>query len=256
MSDTRFQTIGDRNKIRVALLGSPSISKATWGRRGIHAVRLRSTGPRNLFRETFHALVVDLDSTTDSEARMAARAGEWMGVPLVLIKSSAASGEVTELLHHGAEDVITGPVSDEFIAARVASIVRPLMGQQHYRRAGIWVGDSFVDLQRRVISSPRRASRTLLLPELLLFRALLSAQGGVVRYQDLAVALRNSSGTASVNSVRRWIKRLRETLEVDPTNPRSLLNVWGVGYRMVLTTEDGPAFVEQPVRLPQEVRQS
>jgi DNA-binding response OmpR family regulator len=180
------------------------------------------------------ALLVDLDSLEPADIRSVRQVREWLGIPLIVLQSAASSADVTKLIDYGAEDVITSAASDEFAAVRIASIVRPLTTRHRLWNGRVRVGDNVIDLQKHVISGPQLDGRPLSLRELLLFRALLRAQGAVVDYSDLAATLGHTQRDASVTSVRRHVRKLREILEVNPARPHLLLNVRGIGYRMVI----------------------
>jgi len=213
------------------------------GRHGLEPVRLRDS--RQAFRQPFYALVVHLDALRPDERRLTRRVREWLGVPVIFIQSTALSDDVTALMRHGAEDVITGNVGVDFAAARIASVVRPLVGRNPPRGSRVSVGNKVIDLRERVVTSPRGDSEVLPLSELLVLRTLVHAGGGAVTYTELAAALSGvGARRVSMSSIRRVVRRLRELLEDNPIAPSLLLTVWGVGYRIAIDESPEGAAVE------------
>jgi DNA-binding response OmpR family regulator len=157
------------------------------------------------------------------------RVRETDAPPVIML---TAKGEETDRLvglELGADDYVTKPFSPREVVARVRAVLRRgargRSGQSILR-----YGDLTVDGRRREVS---RADRPIALTrrefDLLL---LLAAHPGTAfsraelleRVWDFAWA--GDSATVTVH-----IRRLREKIESDPSAPRHLVTVWGVGYR-------------------------
>jgi two-component system KDP operon response regulator KdpE len=57
--------------------------------------------------------------------------------------------------------------------------------------------------------------------------------GHVVTYSSLADAVWGGDYPDSANSLKVYIRRLREKIEDDPGNPRLILTTSGIGYSLV-----------------------
>ena len=179
-----------------------------------------------------HAIIVDLATGGRSDLEFAWRAHDDADVPLLFLWPGAPSDDVVELLHQGAEDVITESLSGDVVAARVSAVIRRTAARRRGARRKVSWGDTTVDLDSRGVCSPRgrwSLSRT----EHALLLALLRAQGRTSNQQELIAAIWGGFSRGSAHNLRRCVKHLREKIEVHPSQPSLLVNVWGVGYRLL-----------------------
>jgi len=156
--------------------------------------------------------------------------GAGIESPVIML---TARGEVTDRvvgLEIGADDYVSKPFSPKEVVARIKAVLRrggATDGEEDEvlrfdgmtidpRSREIVVSGSSVrltakefDLLHHLASSPRTVfSRYRLLDEL------------------WDVAFEGDPATVTVH-----VRRIREKIEVDPSNPRHLVTVWGVGYR-------------------------
>jgi DNA-binding response OmpR family regulator len=160
------------------------------------------------------------------------RLRERWPIPVVML---TALGDETDRLvgfETGADDYVTKPFSPRELALRVRSVLRRSRGAGLPDRADtgtIADGDLVVDLAAHEV----RASGTLVQLtsreyDLLVF-LMRNPRKAFTREQLLAEVWSWTFGDTSTVTVH--VRRLREKLEADPTMPRRIVTVWGVGYR-------------------------
>jgi DNA-binding response OmpR family regulator len=151
--------------------------------------------------------------------------------PVIIL---TARGEETDRivgLELGADDYVTKPFSPREVVARARAVLRRTSEHSPLDTSGsVRVGAFEIDLDRREV---RREGETVHLTrkefDLL---AYMSTRSGVTftRSQLLEdvwdFAWDGDSATVTVH-----IRRLREKIEDDPSDPHHLVTVWGVGYR-------------------------
>ena len=142
------------------------------------------------------------------------------------------SGRATEAdrvrgFAEGADDYVTKPFHYPEIAARIRAVLRRRDGRRDGPRR---VGDIFIDPSRREVRVGERQVR-LANKEFSLLRALAGEPTRVFTKEEL---LRDVWGFRSMGRTRTLdshASRLRRKL--DPENGSYVINVWGIGYRLV-----------------------
>src|ERR687897_1339395 len=151
-------------------------------------------------------------------------------LPVILL--TARGDEVDRIvgLELGADDYVTKPFSPRELAARVRTVLRR-SGPEAPRAERVEVGDLVVDAStRQVTNAGKPVALTAKEFDLLWFlachpRRVFSRDQLMSRVWGYEAAF--DTGTVTVH-----VRRLREKIESDPSKPRLLETVWGVGYRL------------------------
>ncbi|HSJ18152.1 MAG TPA: response regulator transcription factor [Solirubrobacterales bacterium] len=148
-------------------------------------------------------------------------------LPVVVLSGRAAPADRVRGLAEGADDYVVKPFHYEELVARLRAVLR----RRSRRREGPRrVGDLHLDpVTREVRVAGRRVE--LANKEFVLLRTLASEPTRVFSKQEL---LRDVWGFKSLGKTRTLdshASRLRRKL--DPEGGRFIVNVWGVGYRLV-----------------------
>jgi DNA-binding response OmpR family regulator len=156
------------------------------------------------------------------------RLRETSEIPIIML---TALGEETDRvvgLRIGADDYVTKPFSPRELALRVDSVLRRAGRHGVPDETVVVDGDLVIDPGRHTVT--RKGERLPLTGrEFDLLRFLVSHPGVAwTREQLLSEVWGWSFGDHSTVTVH--VRRLREKVEPDPTSPRRLVTVWGVGY--------------------------
>jgi two-component system response regulator ResD len=151
-------------------------------------------------------------------------------IPIILL---TARGEETDRitgLRLGADDYVVKPFSPAELVARIDTVLRRVDRPPVESAPPIEIGEIVVDpMARRVLINGVEASLTVREFELLLF--FVKHPGQVFTREQLMDAVWQYSFYSDTSTVTVHIRRLRAKIEDDPTEPRHLQTVWGVGYR-------------------------
>jgi DNA-binding response OmpR family regulator len=162
------------------------------------------------------------------------RLRERWPVPIVML---TALGEETDRLvglETGADDYVTKPFSPRELALRVRSVLRRARGALAPTGETVKDGDLVVDTAAHEVRlAGRSVSLTAREFDLLAF-LMRHPRQAYTRADLLEQVWGWEFGDSSTVTVH--VRRLREKIEEDPTVPRRILTVWGVGYRYEPTT--------------------
>jgi DNA-binding response OmpR family regulator len=155
-------------------------------------------------------------------------------VPIVILTARGQENDRIVGLDLGADDYVAKPFSTKELVARVRAVLRrargPLAAAPEPTRVLV-DGDLEVDITAR---QARRAGEVVSLTarefELLAF--LMRNPNRAFRREELLERVWGYS-FGDTSTVTVHIRRLREKVEDDPSAPRYLATVWGVGYRFV-----------------------
>lgn len=159
---------------------------------------------------------------------------EGTAIPILML--TARSEEVDRVLglDLGADDYITKPFSVPELMARIRAILRRVQKS----KAGnlpeeLRFGKVFVDFRKfeaQKVGKPINMSRK----EFGVLRLLAARAGEVVTREELLDEVWGYDQYPTTRTVDNHIALLRNKLEDDPAQPRHLLTVHGVGYKLVL----------------------
>ena len=154
-------------------------------------------------------------------------------VPIIML--SALDEEVDKVvgLELGADDYITKPFGMRELRSRVRAVLRrasrePDAGSPTAER--IEHGGVVLDAGTRVVTADGRVVE-LTYVEFEMLRLLMSSPGRVYSRSQLLDAVWGSSDYREPRTVDVHVRHLREKLESEPSEPRYLQTVRGVGYR-------------------------
>jgi two-component system phosphate regulon response regulator OmpR len=191
-----------------------------------------------LARKRFDVLVLDLMMPGESGLSICRRlraAGET--IPIMMLTARGDPIDRIIGLEMGADDYLPKPFEPRELAARLQSLIRRQMmystGATSAREESIEFGAFTLDLVGRHLLRDG-AQVTLTSGEFSLLRALACNPGRALgRERLIELAQGKNAGREeqiTERSVDVQILRLRRLIEDDPTAPRYIQTVWGVGY--------------------------
>ncbi len=151
-------------------------------------------------------------------------------VPVIMLTARGDEADRIVGLELGADDYVTKPFSPRELAARVRSVLRRSERVEHVaERCGF--GD--VELERAT-REVRKAGVEVRLTakefDLLWFLA--SHPRRVFSRDQLMASVWGYTVALDTGTVTVHVRRLREKIEENPSEPRYLETVWGIGYRL------------------------
>lgn len=154
---------------------------------------------------------------------------EFSSVPVVMLTAKGEDMDKILGLEYGADDYITKPFNILEVKARIKAIIRRTSPKPKEADKAIESGDMKLDCEgRRVYISGREINLTA--KEFELLELLVVNANKVYSRENLLKLVWGSSYPGDVRTVDVHIRRLREKIESNPSEPKYVHTKWGVGY--------------------------
>jgi DNA-binding response OmpR family regulator len=155
---------------------------------------------------------------------------EFSAVPVVMVTAKGEDMDKIMGLEYGADDYITKPFNILELKARIKAILRRAARVKPAVKTHILtVRDVSTDtLSRRVFVNESEIYLTAKEYDLLEF--LMNNVGKVYTREALLSQLWGADNTGDVRTVDVHVRRLREKIEENPSDPKYICTKWGVGY--------------------------
>ena len=156
---------------------------------------------------------------------------EFSNVPIVMLTAKGDDMDKIMGLEYGADDYITKPFNILEVKARIKAILRRIKSREAEKDSGNVVksGDVSMDTDRR---SLRIAGEDINLTskEFDMLLLLVNHPGKVYSRDSLLHTIWGRDYPGDARTVDVHIRRLREKIEPNPSEPRYVHTKWGVGY--------------------------
>ena len=162
--------------------------------------------------------------------------------PVIILTARDEEVDTILGLELGADDYMTKPFRVRELLSRVKSQLRRAYGDLADALGGriIRADELLIDLERRRVS--RAGKRISLTPtEFEILRLLAEKPGRVFSRRDLLERVRDYDAAISGDekTINVHVSHLRDKIEVDPSNPRYVSTVRGVGYAFADRSDRG-----------------
>jgi DNA-binding response OmpR family regulator len=152
-------------------------------------------------------------------------------LPVIMLTARGEEADRIVGLELGADDYVTKPFSPRELAARVRTVLRRSRSG-HFAAERLSFGDVEIDAHTREVRKSGVEVR-LTAKEFDLLWFLASHPRRVFGRDQLMSRVWGYEAALDTGTVTVHVRRIREKIEDDPSEPRHLQTVWGVGYRVV-----------------------
>jgi len=153
-------------------------------------------------------------------------------VPIIMLTARTDEGDVVGALGLGADDYVTKPFSFRQLVARVKAVLRRSAAPGATSRPSggrLTYGKCTLDLDLRQASCEGRLARLTPL-EAKILHYLMINEGRVLTPQAIVERVWGYTADGNQDLVKVHIRRLREKVEQDASNPRLIQTIPGLGY--------------------------
>jgi two-component system, OmpR family, response regulator RegX3 len=160
-------------------------------------------------------------------------------VPVVMLTARGEEMDRVLGLELGADDYVTKPFSAAELVARIRAVLRRVADQPKAGDSVLEAADVILDLDKRLVT--RGGEQVdLTVKEFDLLRLLLESAGKVVRREQLIADVWDTNWFGSTKTLDVHVSSLRRKLGDDPSDPRYIHTVRGIGFRFASPDELSP----------------
>ncbi|WP_010485964.1 osmolarity response regulator transcription factor OmpR [Pseudomonas sp. S9] len=192
---------------------------------------------RVLARELFSLLVLDLMLPGEDGLSACRRLRESNNqIPIILLPAKGDEASRIQALEWGGDDYLAKPFNPRELLARVKAVLRrqaPVVpGAPGSEEANVTFGDYELSLATRELKKGEEV-HMLTTGEFAVLKALVQHAREPLTRDKLMNLARGREWDALERSIDVQISSLRRLIEPDPSKPRYIQTVWGVGYVFV-----------------------
>ncbi|WP_423449977.1 response regulator transcription factor [Micrococcus luteus] len=181
-------------------------------------------------RDSADLILLDLMLPGMSGTEVCRQVRQRSNVPVIMLTAKDSEIDKVVGLELGADDYVTKPYSSRELVARVRAVLRRQGEQEEPMSATIGAGPVRMDVERHVVSVDGEQV-SLPLKEFELLEMLLRNAGRVLTRGQLIDRVWGSDYVGDTKTLDVHVKRLRSKIEPDPSSPRYLVTVRGLGYK-------------------------
>jgi DNA-binding response OmpR family regulator len=204
-------------------------------RRAGYAVRVVNTGPaavREFDIQPPTLIVLDLMLPGLDGLAITRHVRERGDTPIIMLTARSQETDRIAGLEMGADDYVTKPFSPQELVSRVRAVLRrtkPSGASEAIERA-LTFNDLSIDPQTRLVTL-HGEEKSLTAKEFDLLWLLARHPRQVFSRDQLLERVWGMADYIDPGTVTVHVRRLREKIESDPSNPQHLQTAWGVGYK-------------------------
>lgn len=186
----------------------------------------------NLAKETEYDIVLlDIMLPKLNGLEVCQQIREFSNVPIIMLTAKGEDMDKILGLEYGADDYITKPFNILEVKARIKAILRRAdkSTKEAEKSKTVEIGDLRMDCEsRRVFINSREINLTA--KEFDVLELLVFNPNKVYSRENLLNIVWGYEYPGDVRTVDVHIRRLREKIEVNPSEPKYVHTKWGVGY--------------------------
>ena len=156
---------------------------------------------------------------------------EIPGLPVIMLTAKSQEAEIVTGLELGADDYITKPFSVLELMARINALFRRMASgigpQEEYR-----FGDLEVNIKKYTAKKKGRSIK-LSPREYEILRFFTERQGEIVTREELLKQIWGYDSYPDTRTVDAHIAKLRHKIEENPVEPKLIVTVHGMGYKLL-----------------------
>ena len=194
-----------------------------------------TTGLQKAQTEEYGTVVLDVMLPGKNGFEICRELRRNQDLPIIMVTARREDVDKIRGLGLGADDYMVKPFLPRELILRIGAILKrtyfPKGGTAVWEEELLTLGDRTADFKSGVV---RREDKEIPLTakEMLILRKLWENKGNIVTFDQICQAVWEDNYFGYENTIMVHIRRLREKIEENPSKPRFLLTVRGLGYKL------------------------
>ncbi|MDE6775784.1 MAG: response regulator transcription factor [Ruminococcus sp.] len=156
-------------------------------------------------------------------------------IPIIVLSAKSEDSDKILGLSMGADDYITKPYNPMELTARVQANLRRYLSlgaaDSVKKNSVIRIGGLVLDRDEKQVYADGEAVK-LTATEYKITELLMENAGRIFSAEEIYSRIWNEDSYSVENTVMVHIRHIREKIEINPSDPRYLKVVWGIGYKI------------------------
>ncbi len=182
--------------------------------------------------ESFDLIILDLMLPEISGLDICRSIRKESDVPIIMVTAKDSEADRVSGLELGADDYVTKPFSVRELMSRVRAVLRRTTTKTNKNDKSIKSGNIEINLSKYEAKVDDK-NIDLTPREFELLYALCENEGNLMSREQIFDEIWGYSFIGNTKTLDVHIQRIREKIEKDPREPKRLITVRGVGYKLV-----------------------
>lgn len=186
-----------------------------------------------LEEEDIHLILMDIMMPRMDGIKATFKIRETKNIPIIMLSAKSEDTDKILGLNIGADDYITKPFNALELIARVKSQLRRYVNLGVYKESTdeISVNGLILNKSTKMVTVDGKEIRLTPI-EYKILELLMDNKGRVFSIEEIYERVWDEPFYNAENTVSVHIRRIREKIEINPSEPRFLKVVWGIGYKI------------------------
>ena len=176
-------------------------------------------------------VILDIMLPDDNGIEICRKIRSESDIPIIML--SAKNSDIDKILSLGlgADEYLTKPYSPMVVVAHVKALLR------RARMTLKTVENNIIDINNFMMDQKKHSVKVygkivnLVSKEFAILWYLASRPGEVFTKEELYDAIWGEEEVGEISTVTVHIRKIREKVEIDPSKPKFIKTIWGVGYK-------------------------
>ncbi|WP_412758792.1 response regulator transcription factor [Metabacillus fastidiosus] len=183
-------------------------------------------------------IILDLTLPDIDGIELCRQIREEVDTPILILSARGSDTDKVLGLGYGADDYMTKPFSFTELVARINAHLRRFESLEKKKENDsiLQFGKNVIDKSAYKVTVDSKAV-SLSAKEFELLYFLAKHKNQVFTKTQLLDAVWGYTNYGDENTITVYVRRIREKFEIDPSNPKYLKTIWGVGYKFSFDEE-------------------